>query len=230
LISAVCTSKISRTGVGQRIFIGQEYDVDTGLSYLNARYLNGKLGKFISQDPSFLDIGKAGFEQRYRRTLQQHLANPQALNSYSYALNNPIIHSDPSGEIVPFLLAAWAIAEVGLTVYDAYSTYQTVSNPNASQAEKAAAGALFIGGLIGPGGGYKTGVDKAGDVIKAVKGAEGVVSSKAVQGVEGAYLRAAQHISVDHPTRYPGMSVDDIAGMARETHDTAVRSMTWIRD
>ncbi|MEN9558319.1 MAG: hypothetical protein RL141_688, partial [Candidatus Parcubacteria bacterium] len=201
----------------QRKYIGQEYDAATDLTYMNARYQSGKGGRFVSQDPSFLDIGKTGFEQRYGRTLQQHLANPQALNSYNYALNNPIVYSDPSGEIVPFILAAWAIAEVGLTLYDAYSTYQTVSDPNASQTEKAAAGALFIGGLIGPGGGYKTVGSKIDDVAKGLS--RGIKSSPL--GVEGSYSRAAEHILRDHPTRYPGFSKEAIASMAKETHDTA---------
>ncbi len=69
----------------QRKFIGQEFDADTGLSYLNARYYNGTIARFISEDPMFW--GK------------QNLADPQSLNSYSYANNNPIVASDPSGLI-----------------------------------------------------------------------------------------------------------------------------------
>jgi len=37
----------------QRKFIGQEYDPDTGLNYLNARYYNATLSRFTSQDPMF---------------------------------------------------------------------------------------------------------------------------------------------------------------------------------
>ncbi|MBI1866507.1 MAG: type IV secretion protein Rhs, partial [Candidatus Staskawiczbacteria bacterium] len=31
--------------------MGQEYDAETGLNYLNARYYNSNIGRFISQDP-----------------------------------------------------------------------------------------------------------------------------------------------------------------------------------
>lgn len=31
----------------QSVFIGEEYDVDTGLSYMNARYYNVTIGRFI---------------------------------------------------------------------------------------------------------------------------------------------------------------------------------------
>ena len=54
---------------------------DTGLYYLNARYYNPKLRRFISPDNSaYLDIG-----------------SPQGLNLYAYCGNDPVSHSDPSG-------------------------------------------------------------------------------------------------------------------------------------
>jgi RHS repeat-associated protein len=69
----------------QRKYIGQYADTaTTGLDYLNARYYNAGYGRFTSQDSVFW--GK------------QNLADPQSLNSYSYANNNPIRFSDPSGK------------------------------------------------------------------------------------------------------------------------------------
>jgi RHS repeat-associated protein len=40
----------------QRKYIGQEFDSDTGLNYLNARYYNPSIGRFISEDPVFWAI------------------------------------------------------------------------------------------------------------------------------------------------------------------------------
>jgi RHS repeat-associated protein len=54
--------------------------------YSNARYLNPAQGQFITEDPVFW-------------SLKQTLSNPQSLNSYSYALDNPIVNKDPSGLI-----------------------------------------------------------------------------------------------------------------------------------
>ena len=71
----------------QRKYIGQEYDEDTGLNYLNARYYNSAIARFVSQDPVAL------------ATPEKFLQDPQQLNYYSYARNNPIVGSDPSGEI-----------------------------------------------------------------------------------------------------------------------------------
>lgn len=70
----------------KRQFIGQYYDDAIALSYLNARYYDGGRGQFLSQDPLF-----TGDPNR------QRLVNPQELNSYSYAANNPIRWSDPLG-------------------------------------------------------------------------------------------------------------------------------------
>ncbi len=72
----------------QRKYIGQEYNADTGLDYLNARYYDAKRGQFISQDPLVRD------------NPEKFLADPQQLNSYAYARNNPINASDPSGLVV----------------------------------------------------------------------------------------------------------------------------------
>src|SRR3989344_78036 len=40
----------------QRKFIGQEYDAETGLNYLNARYYDGARGQFVSEDPMFWQL------------------------------------------------------------------------------------------------------------------------------------------------------------------------------
>ena len=68
-----------------RQYIGERFDSDTTLNYLNSRYANTLQGRFISQDPIFW-------------TPENFLNDPQQLNSYSYARNNPITLSDPSGK------------------------------------------------------------------------------------------------------------------------------------
>ena len=73
----------THAGVGWSIFIGERYDAVTQLSYLNARYYDAARGQFTSQDSVFWE--------------KQDLSNPQSLNSYSYALNNPINRKDPDG-------------------------------------------------------------------------------------------------------------------------------------
>ncbi len=61
-------------------YTGQALDDSTGLYDYGARYYDPALGRFISAD-----------------TLVPDPANPQALNRYTYVLNNPLIYIDPSG-------------------------------------------------------------------------------------------------------------------------------------
>ena len=58
---------------------GQEYDQETRLYHLGARYYDPQLGRFLSEDP----IGIAG-----------------GLNLYAYAGNDPVNARDPSGTVV----------------------------------------------------------------------------------------------------------------------------------
>ena len=76
----------------ERTFIGERYDTESSLSYLNARMYDGGRGQFQSQDPVFWEVG---LTQDGRAVLM----NPQAQNSYSYAQNNPLVYKDPTGRI-----------------------------------------------------------------------------------------------------------------------------------
>ena len=65
---------------------GKERDAETGLDYFGARYLSSAQGRFTSTDPVISGPHK--------------LNDPQNWNLYSYARNNPLRYTDPSGEII----------------------------------------------------------------------------------------------------------------------------------
>jgi len=101
----------SGSSATDRGYIGERFDDTTDLNYLNARYYSGDRGQFISQDPMHLAIGNpqeirqiSGIDQR------QYLTDPQLLNSYSYARNNPIVNKDPEGKFAAVALAAPGLA------------------------------------------------------------------------------------------------------------------------
>jgi RHS repeat-associated protein len=67
---------------GEVLFAGQARDVELAQDYLNARQLSFARGRFVTPDPM-------GVPTR--------IANPQAFNRYTYALNNPLGYTDPTG-------------------------------------------------------------------------------------------------------------------------------------
>jgi RHS repeat-associated protein len=79
-------------------YTGHEYDTDTGLNYMNARYYDPTIGRFLSQDPSHVQLGSQYFEDLIGIKRDQILRDPQQLNSYGYVRNNPINVIDSTGK------------------------------------------------------------------------------------------------------------------------------------
>ncbi|PIQ86896.1 MAG: hypothetical protein COV74_02960 [Candidatus Omnitrophica bacterium CG11_big_fil_rev_8_21_14_0_20_45_26] len=67
-------------------YTGHEEDFETDLVYANARYIDPKIGRFITPD-----------------TFVQEPSDPQTFNRYAYVRNNPIRFTDPSGHFLQFL-------------------------------------------------------------------------------------------------------------------------------
>jgi RHS repeat-associated protein len=146
-----------RTSVDPRIYIGQFLDDATNLDYLNARYYDSARGQFVQQDAVFWEVGVT-------QDGRNAMFNPQLLNSYGYAGDNPITQKDPSGRcpvcVIPVAIglgAAGGLAQQGLT--DVVANYSAnglnVRNYEWSSARdyaySAASGAV-IGAAISTGG------------------------------------------------------------------------------
>lgn len=128
-------------------FTGQELDGETGLYYYGARYYDPEIGRFISADSIVPDF-----------------SDPQSLNRYSYCRNNPVILTDPSGNIfiiddiiiaaVTYVVANAAVIAEGAAIGAAIggaSAAVTGGNVWQGMALGAVSGAVFagVGGLIG---------------------------------------------------------------------------------
>ena len=83
-----------------RRFTGQRWEAALGLYDYKARFYDPVLGRFISAD-----------------TIVPNPGNPQLLNRYSYAGNNPVLYNDPDGHCGPLCIAGLiAVGAILLTV------------------------------------------------------------------------------------------------------------------
>lgn len=133
-------------------FTGEPRDA-TGLTYLRARYYDPSLGRFLSRD-----------------TWLGAPSEPQTLNHYTYANNNPTTLTDPSGHFVDTLF------DIGFIIFDVGSLLfgppkDRGGNWAALGADVAAAGIPFVTGAgLALRGGSKAAegiryLDEAGDLI-----------------------------------------------------------------
>ncbi len=149
-------------------YTGQERDPSTGLYFYNARYYDPALGRFISPD-----------------TLVPNPLDPQALNRYAYARNNPVLYTDPTGNFF------WIPIIIGAVV-------GTVSAGIASDWDP---GATLLGGAIGAvsaGVGAKVGGFVAGTVAGGTAGSIlGAAAGGAAAGGTSALLYRAAGYNVN---------------------------------
>ncbi len=88
-------------------FTGQ-LDSGVGLMYYGARFYDGALGRFIQPD-----------------TIVPEPGDPQALNRYSYVLNNPLRYTDPTGHLTEDELRTLLGSNYDtlITLWSQYDTY-----------------------------------------------------------------------------------------------------------
>ena len=90
-ISSSVGNRFSAVGYGgtdstTQKFTQKERDSESGLDYFLARYYSSPQGRFTSPDPVII--------------ASERLIDPQQMNLYPYARNNPLRFTDPTGEII----------------------------------------------------------------------------------------------------------------------------------
>ncbi len=197
---------VTHTGAAEvkHRFTGQEADDSTGLYYYNARYMDPQLGRFVTSDPTV-----------------QHPTDPQDLNRYAYARNNPIRFTDPTGlSWLSKLFGAIVGIAVGVVTanpvlgFAAFAATDSIVNARQQgaswgQALKSGAisfGVAFVGGtVLGPLAGSLG--SAVGSSVGSVAGTYvGLAANGAVQGaLYGAFNNGAT-------TALYGGSLKQIAG------------------
>ena len=117
---------------------GKFMDVGTGLYYMQTRFYDPAIRRFINAD---------------NYMLVPHLAGSMELNMHAYARNNPVMFTDPTGEGIFFTILA-IIFVVSLAGLIACLSAMEVANAGGTRAEVAAAFfmgfglGLLLGGVI----------------------------------------------------------------------------------
>ena len=85
-------------------FTGKERDTESGLDNFDKRYNASSMGRFMTPDPlpwlgwqhPAEDSSEEAKEEAHEK-FEDWIGNPQNLNMYAYALNNPLRYTDPTG-------------------------------------------------------------------------------------------------------------------------------------
>lgn len=152
-------------------FTGKEFDYSTDFYYYESRYYDPWFGRFISPD-----------------SIVPYLDDPQSLNRYAYARNNPLLYTDPSGHIFGIDDLIIVAIVIGATVGAVSSGIQSDWDLQAT----------LLGGVIG---GVSAGVGfgtfgpasaafaSLGDIGSGIAG--GAVAGAVAGGTSGALAMAA---------------------------------------
>ncbi|MDI9620335.1 MAG: RHS repeat-associated core domain-containing protein, partial [Acidobacteriota bacterium] len=85
-ISAPANDTETRRFTGHQRDLGSPTNTTDDLEYMHARYYGVKMGRLLSVDPAL--------------ELKKSKRQPQRWNGYAYVLGNPLVFTDPTGELV----------------------------------------------------------------------------------------------------------------------------------
>jgi len=151
-------------------YAGHVEDKDLGLVYMQARYYDPVVGRFLSTDP-------AGVFGHVRN-------NPKMFNRYTYANNNPYKYIDSDGEFAHLILGAIAGAAVDVALQGALIATGVQDSFSFKQ--------LAVGTALGAASGGLSVAAKSGQLGRTLQGVASKSSSGSSISKEAAATKLAQ--------------------------------------
>jgi RHS repeat-associated protein len=171
-------------------YTGEQYDANLGFYFLRARYMNPNTGRFWTRD-----------------SIEGNIYDPASLHKYTYAGNDPVNRTDPSGNQYSLAVSITVIAVI--TILVVYAVY--VSTPQGRSFNQQFGYALYAA-LIVP---LVNQASQTLEVFSANKDTE-----KAVSGLLGHALLHANKIQAYSP----GGGPDDRNGWRKEVRAALERA------
>ena len=184
-------------------YTGHVEDGLTGLTYMQQRYYDPAIGRFLSVDP----VGP--------------LQNPiNHFGRYHYANNNPYKYVDADGRLpilIPIAVVAWRAYSAYDTATTAAENVSTVVDTSASTGDRALAGAELFGSAVGG----KWGRQAAGGVARAVSRADKIEKHHVVPHRDPRAQSAQDHMRAHGID--PRRDSDNIVPIPGDKHDVSKR-------
>ena len=159
-------------------YAGYQYDVESGLYYLNARYYDSTTARFLTED-----------------TYAGQANDPLSLNRYTYCANNPLRYTDPSGHFFGAVLRFVGGAVIGGGI-------EFITQKFIEKREKVDWKAVLyegvVGGVTAVIGGVGGAAGKVGKTEKALKTvAKGALKTGVKEGIGGFVEDVGYQVFVD---------------------------------
>jgi RHS repeat-associated protein len=183
----------SQTGPGSdpsaHHFTSRERDIESNLDYFPARYYNSNGGRFMSPD----------WSSTPQAVPYANLADPQSLNLYSYARNNPLVRIDKDGHCWSWLQGACSVFEQAY--HGLFTDYGFKTNAQVSQVNEQNRKWLNQNNVVTP--------DKNGNTIDWNK-----ASASQVRGAYAAAANAMILRLIHGPETISGAAMDSVRKMS----------------